>query len=128
VERRTLPGETPEQAEGEIIEIIEKLKQSDPSFNAVVRRGIDRFPMETPRDADIVTALQAAAAKVLNRPLEIAGVPFWTDAELLSEAGIPSLLFGVSGGGAHSAEEWVDLSSMKVCADIYLATALEFCR
>jgi acetylornithine deacetylase len=127
VERRTLPGETPEQAEGEITAIIENLKRSAPSFNAVVRRGIDRFPMETPVDAGIVTVLEAAVAKVLNRPLEIAGAPFWTDAELLSEAGIPSLLFGVSGGGAHSVEEWVDLSSMKVCADIYLATALEFC-
>ena len=45
--------------------------------------------------------------QVLGRPLEIAGVPFWSDAALLSAQGIPSLLFSPSGSGAHAAEEWV---------------------
>ena len=61
------------------------------------------------------------------RAPQIAGVPFWTDAAILTTAGIPSLLFGPSGAGAHAAEEWVDLSSVQACADIYLATAIEFC-
>jgi acetylornithine deacetylase len=54
-------------------------------------------------------------------------VPFWTDAALLSEAGIPSILFGPSGEGAHAVEEWVDLASVQTCADVYLKTAMEFC-
>jgi acetylornithine deacetylase len=64
---------------------------------------------------------------VLGHAAPIAGVPFWTDAAILSEAGIPSVLFGPSGAGAHSAEEWVDLASITTCADIYLQTALVFC-
>jgi acetylornithine deacetylase len=128
VERRTLPGESPEMVEAELVGIIQNIKRIYPSFNAVIRRGIDRSPLETPEDAGIVNMLQSAAVKLLNRPLEIAGVPFWTDAALLSAAGIPSLLFGPSGSGAHAVEEWVDLSSVKTCADIYLSTALEFCR
>jgi acetylornithine deacetylase/succinyl-diaminopimelate desuccinylase-like protein len=57
--------------------------------------------METPEDASVVNALREAATKVLGQPPQIAGVPFWTDAAVLSAAGIPSLLFGPSGAGAH---------------------------
>jgi acetylornithine deacetylase len=128
VERRTLPGEMPQAVEGEFLQIIENLREADSSFNAVVRRGIDRNPLETREDADIVQALQAASAKVLNHPSQVAGVPFWTDAAVLSAAGIPSVLFGPSGTGAHALEEWVDLASVRTCAEIYLATAMNFCR
>jgi acetylornithine deacetylase len=128
MERRTIPGESPEKVEYELLEIIEKIQQSDSSFQAVIHRGFDRSPLETPEEAGIVKVVQAAAINVLNRSLRIAGVPFWSDAALLSSAGIPSLLLGPSGSGAHAEEEWVDLSSVKTCADIYLATAKEFCR
>jgi acetylornithine deacetylase len=127
MERRTLPGETPEKVEAELLGIVEKIQRSDPSFQAVVRRGIGRAPLETPEDAGIVRTVQAAAGKVLKRPLPIAGVPFWTDAALLSAAGIPSVLLGPSGGGAHADEEWVDLSSVMACTEMFLATAVEFC-
>ena len=127
VEWRTLPGESPENVEAELLRIIEKIKRSDSSFQAVVRRGLDRSPLETPEDAGIVKSVQNAAGKVLKHLLPIAGVPFWTDAALLSAAGIPSLLLGPSGGGAHAVEEWVDMSSVKTCAAIYLATAADFC-
>jgi acetylornithine deacetylase len=128
VERRTLPSETPESVEAELEQVLEELQCSDPAFKAVVRRGIDRSPLETREDAEIVQALQAASVKVLNRPLQIAGVQFWTDAAVLSAAGIPAVLFGPSGSGAHAVEEWVDLSSVRICSDIYLATILDFCR
>lgn len=127
VERRTLPGETPESIEAEFLQIIQDIQRSDPAFKAVVRRGIDRSPLETREGADIVRALQAASAEVLSRPLQVAGVQFWTDAAILSAAGIPSVLFGPSGSGAHAVEEWVDLSSVKTCAEIYLAVAAGFC-
>jgi acetylornithine deacetylase len=127
VERRTLPGETPEAAEGEFIQIVGDLRRADSSFNAVIRRGIDRSPLETREDSNIVRALQAASIKVLDHPSQIAGVPFWTDAAVLSATGIPSVLFGPSGSGAHAVEEWVDLASVRTCAEIYLATAIDFC-
>jgi acetylornithine deacetylase len=127
VERRTLPGETPEFVEAEFLQILQNIRESDASFRATVQRRMDRSPLATPEDAGIVQALQQAAVQVLARPLEISGVPFWTDAAVLSAAGIPSVLFGPSGSGAHAIEEWVDLNSVQTCADIYLATALTFC-
>ena len=127
VERRTLPGEAPEAVEEEFLEIVEKIRASDPSFDALVRRGIDRSPLETREDADIVQALQSASLKVLNRPAQVAGVQFWTDAAILSAVGNPAVLFGPSGSGAHAVVEWVDLASVKTCVDIYLETAVSFC-
>jgi acetylornithine deacetylase len=114
--------------EAEFLHIIDDLRSSDPAFDAKVRLGIDRSPLETAEDAGIVQALQGAAIKVLDHPLQIGGVQFWTDAAVLSAAGIPAVLFGPSGSGAHAVEEWVDLASVRACSDIYLATAMEFCK
>jgi acetylornithine deacetylase len=127
IERRTLPAESPESVEAALLGIVERLEDADPSFQAVIRRGLDRAPLETPEEAEITRAVQGAATKVLGHPAPIAGVPFWTDAALLSAAGIPSLLFGPAGAGAHAAEEWVDLDSVEACARVYLETAMEFC-
>ncbi len=127
IERRTLPGETPQAAEAELAQILADMKSQDPSFEALLRRGLDRPPLETPADSAIASAVQSAATKVLGHAPSIAGVPFWTDAALLTEAGIPAALFGPSGAGAHADEEWVDLASVQTCAEIYLRTAIEFC-
>ncbi|HEY5982550.1 MAG TPA: ArgE/DapE family deacylase, partial [Anaerolineales bacterium] len=87
VERRTIPGETPESVEAEVTDVLHQLGQRDTSFVAVLRRGLDRSPLETSPESGIAMTTQAAAAKVLGRTPEIAGVAFWTDAALLSEAG-----------------------------------------
>jgi acetylornithine deacetylase len=127
IERRTIPGELPEKAEAELVQIVDELQRADPTFKAVVRRGLDRSPLETGQDTTVARTVQAAATKVLGHAAPIAGVPFWTDAALLSAAGIPSLLFGPSGAGAHAVEEWEDLESARTCAKVYLETALSFC-
>jgi len=128
IERRTLPGENQETVETEVQEIIQRLQRSDPTFKADVRIALERPPMETPEDSPIVNVVKGSANKVLKQATEISGVPFWTDAATLWAAGIPSILFGPSGGGAHAIEEWVDLQSVEDCAEIYLETAVEFCK
>jgi acetylornithine deacetylase len=127
IERRTLPGETPASVEAEIQAILQQQSQADPAFHAVMRPGLSRSPLETPEDAAIVQAVRTSAASVLGRPPELAGVAYWTDAATLWAAGIPSVLFGPSGGGAHAVEEWVELDSVAACAQVYLETVKRFC-
>jgi acetylornithine deacetylase len=127
LERRTLPGETPEMVEAELQAILDSAQASDPSFRAVLRRGLYRAPMETPSGAAIVPALQGAVRQVLGRTPEGKGVSYWTDAATLWEAGIPSVLFGPAGAGAHAVEEWVDLESVEACAEIFTAAAGQYC-
>jgi acetylornithine deacetylase/succinyl-diaminopimelate desuccinylase-like protein len=40
------------------------------------------------------------------------GFSFWADSALAGTAGIPSLLFGPIGHGAHAVDEWVSLKSL----------------
>jgi acetylornithine deacetylase len=127
IERRTIPGETPAGVEEELRAIVGQLAAADPQFRAEVRRGIDRAPLETPADAPIARAVAGAAQRTLGRAPTLAGAPYWTDAATLWAAGIPAVLFGPSGDGAHAVEEWVDLASVRASAEIYLAVASDFC-
>jgi acetylornithine deacetylase len=127
LERRTIPGETPAHVEAELADIIARLAGQDPDFKAVVRRGVDRAPMETRADAPMPLLIRQHAAEVLGREIAVVGVPYWTDAASLSEQGIPTVLFGPCGAGAHAVEEWVDLDSMRQCVEIYLRVIAAFC-
>lgn len=127
IERRTVPGETLETIESEIQNILDNAQRANPTFRATLRRGMERTPMETPRDSDVVQAVLSAATANLHHPCPVTAVAYWTDAATLWAAGIPSVLFGPKGAGAHAVEEWVDLASVKTSAEIYLATAKAFC-
>jgi acetylornithine deacetylase len=94
---------------------------------ATVQMLFAREPLATAPDESIVAALLKSATAILGRPPEIVGVPFWTDAALLSAAGIPTVVFGPRGGGAHADVEWVDLDDLVRLAEILLATASAFC-
>jgi acetylornithine deacetylase len=50
----------------------------------------------------------------------LAGVPYWTDGALFGAAGVPTVIFGPRGGGAHAAEEWVEVDSLVRCAGVYM--------
>jgi acetylornithine deacetylase len=128
VERRTVPGESPESAERELQTLLDEIGLRDPAFRASIRRGLGRTPMETPLDSEIVGTVAKAAEKVLGSKPSVAGVPYWTDAATLSAAGIPTVLFGPMGGGAHATQEWVELASVEACSRIYLQAAVEFCK
>jgi acetylornithine deacetylase/succinyl-diaminopimelate desuccinylase-like protein len=40
------------------------------------------------------------------------GLSFWADSALVGLAGIPSVLYGPIGHGAHAVDEWVSLKSL----------------
>lgn len=127
VERRTIPGETPESVEAEIAAIVERLRASDPRLRPTIRRGVDRGPMETPADAPVPRLIRQHAEALLGRAIPVTSVPYWTDAASLADAGIPTVLFGPCGAGAHALEEWVDLESVSRCLEIYLRVIRDFC-
>jgi acetylornithine deacetylase len=115
-ERRTVPGETADSVEDELRAIL-----SGTAPEASLRMGVARQPFEVPEDAEIVRLVQAHAGT------DIVGVPFWTDAALFAGSGMPTVVFGPAGEGAHAAVEWVDLASVERCAEVLLAVATEFC-
>lgn len=127
VERRTIPGETTALVEAEIQHILSTLSSTDYSFQASFRTMFTREPLEVSPNSQIVEMLRRNTQKVLGYEPPLGGSSGWMDSALLSQAGIPTVVFGPDGEGLHSAVEWVDLDTVQVCYDSVLATILEFC-
>lgn len=115
LERRTLPGETAGAVRAEIEALTAGL-------DAEVRPGLVRDPFEIAQDAPVVAALHRHADGA-----EFMGHAGWMDAAILSAAGIPTVVYGPGGEGAHAAVEWVSLADVDRCADVLLATARALC-
>ncbi|MET8976950.1 ArgE/DapE family deacylase [Streptomyces sp. NPDC004539] len=127
LERRTVPGETVEGVTGELTLVLDELVSRVPGFRYQLTRGVHREPFEADPGADVVRVLRRHAEHALGRPPLIRAEPFWTDCALLDRAGIPCVLFGVDGEGAHAATEYVDLASLDRLTEILTATVGEFC-
>lgn len=121
-ERRTIPGETPEHVLEQVQELLDALAARDPDFRASARVVFSREPMEVAPDDPFVRLLRRHAGEP-----ELVGEAYWTDAALFAAAGIPTVVFGPGGEGAHAAVEWVDLAEVERCAEILAAAAAEFC-
>jgi len=112
LERRTLPGENSTTVEAELRGILDAIAARDADFTFSVCAGLERNPFSVDSNEPVAASLIAAATKTLGASPTVRGEPFWTDCALLSDAGIPTVLFGVDGGGAHAAEEWVTIDSL----------------
>ena len=94
------------------------MRARHPGFVATVQMGLTQQPNDLPVTHPVVRALEAACAATGHAP-RLEGLSCWTDAALLSAAGIPALCFGPGDIIlAHAAEEWVAV------AEIAQATAI----
>jgi acetylornithine deacetylase len=124
VERRTVVGETDDTVRAEVDALLAALRAEDPAFEAAARLVFARPAYETPSGHALVSGLQRAArARGVEAPTT--GMSFWTDAAVLGEAGIPSVLFGPGGAGLHSTEEYVRVDEVVACRDILADFAAE---
>jgi acetylornithine deacetylase len=110
-ERRTLPGESPRDIDFEMDRVIQAIRNIPGNHRIKGRRILMRSPYEISGAAPIVNKLRSASPKSRLR-----GFPFWADSALAGAAGIPSVLFGPAGHGAHGTDEWVSLKSL---VDLY---------
>ncbi len=127
LERRTIPGENAATAEAELRTILDAAAAEDHEFRYTLTRGLERQPFEIPADSPIVQAVLSAGKEVSGKDLVLRGEQFWTDAALMLEAGIPGLLFGVDGAGAHAATEWVDIDSLTRVTETLTRTTINYC-
>jgi len=128
MERRTVPGETIEQASAELQAIIDKLAQQDATFKGTVQPTFWRAPFEVASDAPIIKTLDDVLGNRLGHRPEHTGQTFWTDAALFAGAGMEAVLLGPKGYGLHSAEEWVELGSVIDLAYVLAETAINYCQ
>jgi acetylornithine deacetylase len=127
IERRTIPGESQESVEAEIRDIFDYIARTDPDFKAGVRTTLVRDAFEVPEDELIVQVVRRQATALLGREPSIGSGSAWMDAALLSAAGIPTVILGPGGEGAHAVVEWADLDQLERCSEILLKVIEEFC-
>lgn len=119
VERRTLPGEPDPGAELERV-----LAASQP---ARIVSLVARPAMEAALDSPIARSVLTAVERVGGAPAVRRGDPWWTDAGLIAAAGIPVVLIGPTGGGAHADEEWVSARSLGTLVAVLESVIADFC-
>lgn len=126
IERRTISTDPKHCALGEVEGILEGLRKEDPEFKASAKSIFARPPYLTPADHDLPRMIESALANRAVKPVR-GGMSFWTDAAILGEAGIPSVVFGPGGAGLHSISEYVLTDDVLSCRDALIELAKEFC-
>jgi acetylornithine deacetylase/succinyl-diaminopimelate desuccinylase family protein len=105
-DRRTLPGETEKSVRRELQQLLRAKKLSahiDSSKSAPC------LPLETNFKLPIVQQFFRALGQK-----KAAGVDYFCDAAVLSEAGIPSVVFGPGNiAQAHTADEWISIQQLE---------------
>jgi len=117
VERRTIAGEAPRITLREIEAILYALRNRDPKFKATAQFLFTRSPYLTPENSPL--------PQLIGRPTMAAS--FWTDAAILGEAGIDSVVFGPGGAGLHGIDEYVKIDEVIACRDVLIDVARRFC-
>jgi acetylornithine deacetylase len=128
-----LPHEDVAARAAEIEESLVELARADPFFRdhpLEVARLVDP-PLEgheLAADHPWTRCLHEAARSVVGPDVPLTASDWPCDAFLdQKHFGIPTLLFGPRGAGAHNKDEYVETASILRTAEVYLAAALEWC-
>jgi acetylornithine deacetylase/succinyl-diaminopimelate desuccinylase-like protein len=122
VDRRLLPGDDPDVATGEVREIVGDLAP----YQVTVERGVYMLPALVDPDHPGVQALQAANAAVRGAPAETYHGQGTFDAGGPCALGVPTVMYGASGGVGLLGPDFVTVSDLvteaKVLAHLILST------
>src|SRR5262249_46378415 len=118
MERRTINDEPNQWTLAEATQILDELRKEDPEFTAAAQLLFSQPPYLTPFSTrnELERLISNAIARKAVRPV-VGGMSFWTDAAILGESGIPSIVFGPGGAGLHSVSEYVIADDVLTCRD-----------
>lgn len=127
IERRTLPGESEADIAAELEALLDTCRAEDDALVASQRTLLVREPFEMTPDAGVVRLVADAVTDVIGTPPAIEGASYWADAAFIASAGIPTVIYGPSGDGAHALEEWVSVSDTEHVTRVLVEVARRVC-
>lgn len=127
VERRTIPGETDDIISAEIQQILQEASMATDNFTANFKMTLSNVPFEVDPSAEIVQIVRQAAEQTVGVQPELIGTFGWMDSAILAAAGIPTVIYGPSGEGAHAVVEWVALDDLERGKNVLVTSAQAFC-
>jgi acetylornithine deacetylase/succinyl-diaminopimelate desuccinylase-like protein len=125
-----LPEENVDQIIAGLRKSLESFSAADPFFRKYPVQwqpliGGPLYGHEVPLDHPWLRCLEQCAHRILAEPVVTTAAPYPCDAGLIHrDFGIPTLLFGPSGAGAHNPDEYVDFESVIRTAEVLLAATL----
>lgn len=128
---QTMPGETREAVEREFFDFLGGWVDEHPALRQfeIEHRFSHRWMPGTriDRGSPIVRAAETAATRVLGEPVKVTGAPYPCDLFVFNLWGIPGVLFGPQGAGAHGSDEYVEIDSVVKAAQVLALTMIRFC-
>ncbi|NUO79841.1 ArgE/DapE family deacylase [candidate division KSB1 bacterium] len=125
-ERRTINGENGATAWREAENILNALRAEDHEFEGKAKLSFERSSYEIAPQHALPNLLEEVLHRLGHKTAR-GGLTFWTDAAILGEAGIPTVIFGPGGAGLHSIEEYVHITEVLACRDALVELARRFC-
>ena len=118
LERRTMPGESPQTVVQEFDRVLDEVRAAYPSVDASLEMTLERPGTEVSEDSRLVRGL-LDAGEAHGVPRVVEGMTAWVDAAFLNEAGIPAVCYGPGGiEQAHTEDEWIRIVEIRTCADV----------
>ncbi len=120
IDRRLVPGETPSAAFAEVNAILQDLMARDPSIKVkAVAPPLEDFPVSAAKETRLFEVARKACARVAGTGVP-RGVPYGTDASMLSAAGIPCVILGPGSiEQAHTVDEYIEITQLDKAFEIY---------
>jgi acetylornithine deacetylase/succinyl-diaminopimelate desuccinylase family protein len=120
IDRRSIPGETPEELIAQLEAAVELAKARYPELTATVELMFAGMPFEIDPTSELVSTVADAIASVTDKPAELIGFRGASDARFMAEMGAQTIVLGPGDiATAHTAREHVDLDEVEACALIY---------
>lgn len=127
LERRTLPREDPRLIVEELAAITRDLQAQDERFSATLRLDFVRDGYEIDPSHPLVGTLTQAMLRQMGGQPTLVGAGGWKDSAILGAKGIPTVIFGAGGQGAHSLEEWAEMGNVLTCARVLADVIVALC-
>ena len=125
IDRRLLPGESPDKAMKDITDAIDGIKSRNPSLKTSIKVIEEWPPMETAPGEKVVKSLVDTVQSVTGVKPGLWGKAAGTDAAwLVRDAKIPTVLFGPGDPRrSHTPDEYVDLEKVTIAGRVFAALA-----